>query len=73
MWRSGWILIPSKEVPLLIDEEDDADVEYRRCYARKVRQRNSFAAVLRQAQSLGDLAATSSPTTREIRAPYESE
>jgi hypothetical protein len=27
MWRSGWILIPSKDVPLLIDEEDDADVE----------------------------------------------
>jgi hypothetical protein len=55
------------------NREDDADVEYRRCYARKVRQRNSFAAVLRQAQSLGDRAATSSPTTREIRAPYESE
>lgn len=44
------------------NRDADADVEYRRCYARKVRQRNSFAAALRQAQSLVDEAVTSSPT-----------
>ena len=44
------------------NRDSDADLEYRRCYARKVRRRNSFAAALRQAQSLVDGAVTSSPT-----------
>jgi hypothetical protein len=43
------------------ERDGDADAEYRRCYAREIRrQRNSFAAVLRQSQSLVDGAATSS-------------
>jgi hypothetical protein len=27
MWRSGWALVPTKDVPLVVDETNDADVE----------------------------------------------
>lgn len=44
------------------NRDAEADVEYRRCYAKKVKQCNSFAAAFRQAQSLVDGAVTPLPT-----------